>query len=369
MGLSKIDSLITKNYARNLLEPIKYGENGIFFWFPGSGMTTVNIDLFKSRAILKENLGGLISHLQIIQLWGHLTLKRTASALISLSGYQNSEKLEKACLSFLNKGKEVVLVVGRIDNFPQKERMAVLKLLLALNTINRRRIHIIFNTADKPWFEKILKKHPEMITLANRLKMMPVIRGNLLKKYLEARLVQYGFKLTPKTEKEIVKNYGGILQVTKECLRSGGESPNVELKLVNIWNCLPKSYQAAIETRAATAASKVKSPTQKDLEDLGVWDLDFFAKHRLSLSKNPQKVLPKILSSQEKNLWRYFSKHRQQLITKNDLIKLLWPKKSNEVSLWMIDQAISRFRKKLAQAGIDPALLVTLKKRGYQWKG
>jgi DNA-binding response OmpR family regulator len=46
---------------------------------------------------------------------------------------------------------------------------------------------------------------------------------------------------------------------------------------------------------------------------------------------------------------------------------MLRPENGEDISLWAIDQAVSRFRKKLAEAGTDPELLKTIKKKGYIW--
>ena len=54
-----MDTVLAGAYAQQLLLPIKYGENGVFFWIPGSGMTTIVQTVFISKNILAKHLSGL----------------------------------------------------------------------------------------------------------------------------------------------------------------------------------------------------------------------------------------------------------------------------------------------------------------------
>src|SRR3989344_6005316 len=128
MGLSKLDYSIAAYYAPKILTPLKYGENGVFFWFPGSGMTTIVRDIFSEKTLLRKHLAGLTTRIKVIQFWGHLADKKTTQELIRSAGFVDYQKLEDECKKILDKGDEVVCIIGRIDDYPQIEKVKILKL-------------------------------------------------------------------------------------------------------------------------------------------------------------------------------------------------------------------------------------------------
>ncbi len=366
MGLSKLDTAMAKHYLPKLLAPIEYGENGIFFWFPGSGMTSITQDVLANRKIWPKRLANLRPRLKIVQFWGHLAEKRTTSDLLRASGMEGFADLEEFCRKTLEVGKEVALVVGRIDNFPQTQKLGLLKLLVRINAINRRRIHIILLLVDKPWLESMLVLHPEFMVLANQMAIMPILSDKILTNYLTERAKDYNYLITAKVEKELITTYGGILQLTKEYLRSKGETANLELKLRNLVSFLPQIYKKAIEDKVVLGASK-SLQVVRDLRELGVWDLTLFKKHWLVLTSDPTRLLLILLTPEEKAFWDYCQSHKSEILNKEFVISILRPDKQDDVSVWAVDKAISRLRKKLVRAGIDPENLKTIKGRGYLW--
>lgn len=362
MKISSLDKEIINLYLERLLNPIKYGENSIYFWFPGTGMTTTLYDIFRNRSILKKSLGNLTSQLKFDEFYGHLAEKKTLMSLLNFKGYTSPNQLISHCESLLDEGNEAVYLLGRIDDFKQKEKIAILKLFVKLASINPRRVHILFNTIDKPWFIQVLKKHPELLILANRMHTMPIISGKLLSKYIKEKSKNYGYDISRDDFSKVEKTYGGILQLTKEYLRSKGNIQNLELKFKLLWDILPKQYQEVLKQNSNDFESI------NDLKELGVLNLEVFNSHKNVLDINPEEVLRKVLTEEEFNLWRYAATHHNELLSKDLVVRILRPKNSNETSLWAIDKAVSRFRIKLAKAHIDPSIFKTVKRKGYIWK-
>lgn len=366
MKSNELDETIAEYYLEKITEPIKFGENGVFFWFPGSGMTTILGDIFKSKKLLKKSLQKLALNVCIVQFEGHLSDKKNLNGL--LNGASHNE-IKESCLSQLKEGNEVIYVITRIDDYPNREKIAILKLFLKLNAINPRRVHIIFNSVDKPWFMSALSKYPEFITLANRMQIMPVLKGNLLEQYTKIRAKTYGSEVSKLKLKNITETYGGILQLNKEYLRSKGDTQTLELKLKVIWSALPSLYKEILKQKITGTLPKTNNPLISDLKELGVFDLLVFHKHKAVLDVNPDELLIKSLTKEELDLWSYLKKHPRQFISKDEVFLMLRPNVTSDISLWAIDKAISRFRKKLDKCGIDSSLFKTIKGKGYIWGG
>lgn len=366
MGLSITDRLVAESYADKILTPIAYGENGVFFWFPGSGMTTVVQDIFANKGIVHRRLSGLANRLDILQFWGNHAKTKSLDQLIKLGGFSDHGSLERHCEKILKKGKEVVFVIGRIDNFGSRTKLQILKFFVKVASYNTRRIHILFMSMDKPWFEKTLLTHPEFTPLANHLNILPLLDGKLLNKFINEKMKVYDTRLSGKQKAQLVKLYGGILLLIKHYLRSGGDRHTLDLKIGVVWDSLPNVYKKCIEKCVLGNNTSKFDKEANDLKKFGALKLNVFKRHYSALSGNPEKILPKFLTEEEEKLWKTFHSRSRKLVEKEEIINILRPKKEN-VSLWAIDQAMSRFRKKLARAGIDPEQLKTVKGKGYIW--
>jgi hypothetical protein len=367
MKLSDLDKKLAEYYLPQIMEPIKYGENAVFFWFPGAGMTTILRDMFEDKILLRKSLGKLSSQVRIIQFWGHLADKKDSDSLLNEAGFANYSELKSSCTKLLNEGNELVYVVSRIDEYSDKEKLSILRLFLKLNSLNPRRVHIIFNSMNRPWFIKTLNQNAELMVLANRMEIVPVLKGALLDKYIKQRSDEYEYVVSSDEIKKISETYGGVLQITKEFLRSKGDLKTLELKLRVIWNALPKTYRQALKKQISGDSSKDTEEAISDLEKFGVLNLKLLSNHKKILDINPNEILRKIFTKEELNLWNYCRSHSGEFISKDTVINILRPENSNETSFWAIDKAISRFRKKLAKSGVDPEIFKTLKGKGYIW--
>lgn len=367
MKFTQLDEKIAMHYAEEILLPIKYGENATFFWMPGSGTTTIINDIFGSKKILKNKLGRLASNLKIFQLWGHLPNKKNLLGILNESGFKDKNHILNDCIKLLEEGNEIVYVIGRIDDFAEKEKIELLKLFVRLQSINPRRVHIILNLMNKPWFIKTLNENPEFVCLVNRMKILPVLKGDLLEQYIKEKSDLFNYKLSSDEIEFINKTYGGILQLTKEYIRSQGNSDTLELKLKVIWNNLPDSYKEILKQLASKKPIKYTNQDISDLKEFGIFNLKLFTNHKNILDINSDEILTQILTPEEFNLLNYFKKNSGEIIDKSIIIDILRPENNEEITFWAIDKAISRFRNKLVRSGIDPIILKTVKGKGYIW--
>jgi len=365
VGLN-IDNLIADHYSALILNPIKYGESGVFFWFPGCGMTSIEQDIFANKSILKKNLQGLTSRLKVWQLWGHLAEDKTADGWLRL-GFESEEILVKNIHEVLEKGDEVVLVAGKIDNFDEIERIKILKILLNVLEINKRRVHIVLNLLNKPWWDRVLKTHPEFVALANRLEMVKTLPDNLLDIFISENSQKFGISFGKEKISTLKNEYGGILKLVKESLRSYGQEQGIEMKMRVVWDSIPVEYQEAIKNNVITRRRVPKTKIEKELVEFGVWNLNGFKKNYALLLSNPENILAKTLTEEENKLWKKLTANPGTLIYKDEVITILRPMTGDDLTLWAVDQAVSRFRKKLKCAGIDSDQLMTKKGKGYIW--
>jgi hypothetical protein len=367
MGPQNLDERIASYYAKMFLEPIKFGESATLFWYPGSGMTTIINDILNNKSIFKSNLGQLTKSIQIYKLWGHLTSKKNLNSLLTESGFQSEDAMFQSTETLLKEGTETVFILGRIDDYPNAEKVKILQMFVKLVSLNPRRVHLIFNTVNKPWFESNIEKHPETLIIANNMKIIPTLKDDLLKEYIIDNSNKYGFKGTEEEFSYIARTYGGILQLTKEYLRSYKDITNIEVKLRLQWDILPKKYKDIFKQLIqGEKVSDIKG--LRDLEMFGVKDLELFSKHSNILDIDPEKKVLIVFTEGEKHLWEYFKKNSRKLVDKDIVTELLRPDSFSDTSLWAIDKAVSRFRKKLLKNGIDPERLRTVKGKGYIWQ-
>ena len=367
MSLTKSDKSIAEYYGKLILKPIRCGENAIFFWWPGSGMTTIVNDIIGDKSILKSNLGNLVKSIKIITFSGHLVSSKNLNDLLLIAGYKNETEILISTQKLVNEGSEIVFILNRVDDYSNKEKIKILQLFTKLVSINTRRVHLIFNTIDKPWFEKHLEEYKESLILANTMQIIPILKDNLLQEYINETAKKYNLELTENESSYIANTYGGILQLAKEYLRSFRDTTNLDVKFHLQWELLPKEYKEVI--KQLVQGEKVeKIEILTELEKIGVLKLDLFNKHSQILDINPEKKVLTVFTEGEISLWKYFKQNSRKLILKDTVAKLLRPENNSDTTLWTIDKAVSRFRRKLLNCGIDPEKLKTIKGKGYIWQ-
>lgn len=207
--------------------------------------------------------------------------------------------------------------------------------------------------------------------LANNIKYIPVISGELLENYIKTRSIEFGIDLNQK-ETDFIKHYtGGILQLTKEYLRNYNKPNLMELKIRGVWARIPKSYREVI--LKIFSGNKLSTPNDKNTKQalalLGVSNLKVFKQKINILEPHSTKNLERALTHKELEIYKLFTSSKGKVIAKDQIAKIIWGENFlDNYSDWGVDQTISRFRKKISTSSIDPEILKTLKGKGYIWQ-
>jgi hypothetical protein len=274
------------------------------------------------------------------------------------------DSLKQKCQTIIDAGREIVLLGDRIEELPESELLRLLEWLSRLTTINRARIHVLLNTVDKPKISRIVLSNPSIAGLIQNTIYLPILSGKLLEEYIKYNQERYETTLTHNQITDITKSTGGILYLTKEIIRNGGSDGELDLKLRSIWSRLTLAYQTEIKNNILGK----RNLKLTDLKDLGILNLNIFKNKFYLLENDPVNTLDSILNQTERRIFDYLQDHKNVLVIKEQIGDLLWGVKLEEkYSEWAIDQVMSRFRKKLRSAGIDPNNLQTIKGKGYKW--
>jgi DNA-binding response OmpR family regulator len=75
------------------------------------------------------------------------------------------------------------------------------------------------------------------------------------------------------------------------------------------------------------------------------------------------------LSERERALLRYFAMHVGRAISRQELLNNVWQIDARGVTTRTIDMHVARLREKLRDAGDEPAVLLTVRGKGYMWAG
>jgi len=75
------------------------------------------------------------------------------------------------------------------------------------------------------------------------------------------------------------------------------------------------------------------------------------------------------LSPREVEIMTYFIKHADRPISRDELLEKVWGIDSRGITTRTIDMHIARLREKLGDRGADAELIVTVRGRGYLWRG
>ena len=87
------------------------------------------------------------------------------------------------------------------------------------------------------------------------------------------------------------------------------------------------------------------------------------------MEEDPKNILLKSLSKKELQILKVFMGSKNKIVTKEKLGNIIW--KGNieaAYSDWALDQAVSRFRKKLTKLGFSKDTLATVNGKGYIWR-
>ena len=378
--LAGVDLKIAQFYAPYVLGSLKYGENRLCTWFPGSGKTNAISDLFSSSHILKTHLKNLYPRLvfvhfsaidsdlglanEILQRLIYKLDPKSPNSLVS----NPSQKIVDICQQIIDQGKEVVFVGNEIESLDQTEYQKLVNSLARIVLCQKSRIHSILNLKNKDRFNLALSKNNSLFTLANSQVHIPLLRGNLLDELLEKIIANYHRDIPASAYIDISQKTGGVLTLTKELLRNYPEPGELDLKfndcLKHLSTEYKKVFQLLIEKHHRLPVIYRKA--KKELENIGALHLTIFRQKYSYFGSNPKTTLKKLINPVEQKILQLFDKNQGKLVTRDQLINTL-SDPTREYSDWAIDQIISRFRKKMSLSGIDPSDLTTVKGKGYKW--
>ena len=368
-GLSEIDLKIADYYAKFLFASVKIGESKICVWFPGAGKSTILKDCIFSKKILKKNLGDLYPSLVIVPLTlGVTNIVEEISISLNLDAI-SLPQLKTNLLKLVATGKEVLLVVDKLEDLERIDQIRYLKTLAAIINIYPRRIHSLINTFDYQLITTFLKTNPQAFPLANKIDFLPIITGQLVTNYIKIKAEQFNSKLNRIETEKIKQLTGGILFLTKEIIRSG----NTDLllaKIQTIWLRLnPLTRNALMKHYSSARLNLEENNALSILKKQGLLTITVFKKYLPQLNTDSKQLVIKNLSGSELAIFKYLStKTSGALISKEDLAKALWGNTWEEsYSDWALDATISRLRKKLVKCNLEPDILKTIKGKGYKW--
>lgn len=360
-----VDLEIARFYAPLILGSLKYGENRICIWFPGCGKTnSINL-LLSNKTLLKSNLGELYKRTIIIPFSGYDSensqsdevLKEIYLKLNPKDTLHSSEGLANSiideCRKIVDQGKEVVFVGNEIENLSQVEYNKLLNNLLRIVLTNRARIHTIINIKNKDMYVRTVSTNNSLLTLSNKIQYIPVLSGHLLRDLINKFIQTFEKKISEKEIVRIEKYSGGISILTKELIRNYPDEGQINLKF---HECL-------------THISKASLDNISEKKKYQVHDLSIINDKKYLASENPKEHFTLIANDNELKIFNFLNKNKNKLISKENLADIVWGNNEDaDYSDWAIDQIISRFRKKMIKAEIDPQVLETVKGKGYKWK-
>jgi hypothetical protein len=373
-----IESEIASFYAPYLLESLKYGENRICIWFPGSGKSTIVDNIIRNKKILFGYLGGMSSNFEFIKVSGKDTTEgNLEEVLVTLA--QNLSKtnvkisddykytIADVSRKIIDNGKEVVFVGDELELLPKEELSKLLIFLSSVVSINKARIHTILNVKPVSEFQNILINKGGIYNLSNDIVIVPILQGKLLQKFIHDQNLKFNSNLSEKREKVLEKYTGGLLLLTKELIRNNSKQNQLDHKLQAIWSRVPEEYRELLLDSSKNNFGKLRK-SEAELKKFGVLNIKVFMNNLQLLLENKKILLDKYLNTTEKDIYSLLAKNKRRLIKKENIAKVIWGQNyAEKYSDWAVDQVISRFRKKISKAGIDPKSLSTIKGKGYKW--
>src|SRR3989344_9245494 len=348
-----VDSIISEFYTPYVLGSLKHGENRVCLWFPGCGKTSSLNLVLSNKKYLHKYLGLLYPRLIFLSLSGLDSINGTCDEVLGQLNKRfnpKSQNLEiepiqniiNYCQKNIDLGKEIVLIVNEIENLPSNEYLKLLNSLLKIVLVNRSRIHTITNIKNEEMLMTTIAKNNSLLTLANKTEYVPVLTGKILEKLIKKFVILFEKNITQKEIDRIINYSGGISIVTKEIIRS---YPDKGISALKFQECLRHINRSLLSD--PKYLSKYQINNLKILKDLNTYS-----------TVNPIKNFKNISNEVENKLIVYLEKSKNKLINRDEIAEIIW-KDFNDIdySDWAIDQIISRFRKKLKRAGIDPQRL------------
>ena len=121
-----------------------------------------------------------------------------------------------------------------------------------------------------------------------------------------------------------------------------------------------KELLARVEAVLRRSGPAQAPPRQIDLGDFGVIN---FATCELTRADSE----PVELSPRELQLVDYLARHRDRVVSRDEILQNVWGIDARGVSTRTIDMHVARLRDKLGDDSTHPQIVVTVRGRGYRW--
>lgn len=238
------------------------------------------------------------------------------------------------------------------------------------------------------------------VFLQNVFYQLVYARGDILH-FLHHMETIYGFRISQRESAEIWRQCGGYIWLSTEALRNRHKTDTLcfdhnamQFRLRAVWEGFSRSEQDLLikivlrQDIGSTNHEEITSSYfQKtgliDVDVKGSWELsvsilgEFIKQHaikqrRLTVVNNSiyagTVMVNDVLSSKERAILTYFLKHKDIVIDRPTIAKILWGGQSElDYSDWNLDQAIHRLRDRFASLGLPKHLITTIKGRGFQY--
>lgn len=363
MGI--IDRQITSFYAPLFFEGLKNNESQINVWVVGAGRTVIMQDILSTK----------LPNCKFINYACDKTENSTAreiliniGANLGLTEHELGSRrlisiIAAKCNRFVIKNNKKVVFIGNMyEVLPEKELIKLLDYISQIVSTNKRNIFSIVNCINKPTIEKLILKKPSILAISTRFKFMPVLQGTILNNYIIDRVQEFNKEITETEIKKMAEFTGGILSLTKELIRSYPDDGVIDIKFKSVWNLLPKPYQKVL------CSNSVDEKSRREMEKLGILNLNVFKSKQLTIQKDPIKFIAEILEGKDQMIFKMLINSKNRIVSKDQIAQVIWGTNyEDHYSDWTIDQTISRFRKKVEKLGISRNTLETIKGKGYKW--
>lgn len=301
------------------------------------------------------------------------------------------ESIKKALNKIISEGVYPTIFFIRFDRIAESSSAEFFANLEGLKNSTHNKLSFVFTTSRglNSVSPKVFS-HTSLSLAESQIFLKPAGDGDL-KIISDAYIKRFGLRISPETERELLKLTGGYVQYLQLALISLGEAESLKYKSLfeqlasderinlqseELWEGLTESEQALL-----LKVLNGQPLSEKDLKD-GKYLLD---SGFIVPEKNGYKIFSLIfenflktkqgkgegsngkieLSKKEHLLFSYLKQNLDQICEREAIIEAVWPEEEAlGVSDWAIDRLVARLRKKMKDEGKFE--IVTIKTRGFK---
>src|SRR3989338_2124631 len=399
----------TLKNARLWLNIVRFGESGSVIQLQDDCEYRVS-DILEKPKILKKILGPYYRKylLKYVSYNGLSLEKSIKHALIELLSQRNlpiPQNLEQLSINQLldfiaREGFEVGLFIGRITPLLNESGFqSLINLELILQKSKNLSVLLFFeHDVTHPDYNFLTDK---CFLIFDNIIKFPLYLTTDSRQFIRYQTELWEMKLNKGLEEEIIRLSGGYLWIIASLLRFFRDNPgdidkaiNDELlikKLDIIWNKFTQNEKKLINNCLADnwRFEDNLTPEFGYLEKIGILTLKNKKVtlqfpllkqivireskiHQLRIENKDfylnKRVVTKELTKNEGILLYLLLKNQKSLVSRQKIANLIggnnWEEKYSD---WAIDRLVYRLRRKFRSLGMDPALIKTLKKKGFRY--